>query len=277
MRIDKIEEKIYVRQSWLNDMVICPERARYGVLRPDFRIGSDATIIGTAVHSGIESVLRGDSDFAGMKEVVADSYSVLAAGPHKQTNINQELIPDYLDSMCKAFYDSILPQVKFGGKIEHKFQAPLGMTINGYAVWVEGTMDYVDSDGIIWDWKTASRAYHIKEKQKSSVQATVYAVAAVETGLTESYPVDFRYGVMVRHQSPKAQVVSLVRNHAHKLWLQQFTRGAVNTAMNVGYDNNWFMNDSSALCSEQWCSFWSICKGAFIKESDNAYPDQLDV
>lgn len=277
MRIDKINQKIFVRQSWLNDMVICPERARYGVLRPDFRIGSDATIIGTAIHSGIESVLRGDSDFDAMQKVVAGEYEVLAQSPHKQTNINPELIPDYLQSMCKAFYDSILPQVKLGGKIEHKFQAPLGCTVNGYAVWVEGTMDYVDTDGNIWDWKTSSRPYHIKDKQKSSIQASVYSVAAVQTGLTEGYPVDFRYGVMVRAASPKAQVVSLVRNHAHTLWLQQFTKGAINTAVNVGYEQNWFMNDTSALCSEQWCSFWSICKGAFIKESDNAFPQQLNV
>jgi hypothetical protein len=277
MRIDKIDGKIFVRQSWLNDMVICPERARYGVLRPDFRIGSDATIMGTAVHTGIEHVLRGEADFDAMVGIVADEYGELAKQPHKQTNINQELIPDYLQSMCKSFYDSVLPQVKLGGLIEHRFNAPLGCMVDGYAVWVEGTMDYVDPDGIIWDWKTSSRAYNIKDKQKSSIQASVYSVAAVQTGLAEGYPVDFRYGVMVRHQTPKAQVVSLVRNHAHTLWLQQFTKGAINTAVNVGYDNNWFMNDTSALCSEQWCSFWSICKGAFVKESDNAFPQQVNV
>lgn len=276
MRIDKLNKKVFVRQSWLNDMVICPERARLGQLRPEFRIGSDATIIGTSLHSGIESVLEGKSDYNGMREVVDDSFRVLASKPYQTTNIDPEKIPTYLESMSKSFYEGILPHVKLGGKVEHKFSAPMNMTVNDYAVWVEGTMDYVDPDGIIWDWKTASRAYNIKEKQKSSVQASVYAAAAVRTDLAPQWPIDFRYGVMVRNLEPKHQVVSLVRTEAHDRWLQQFIRGAVNTAMNTGYENNWFMNDSSALCSESWCSYWSICKGAFIQGADNAFPEQLD-
>jgi hypothetical protein len=277
MRVNKFDRKIHVRQSWLNDMAICPERARLGQVRPEFRIGSDATIIGTSLHAGIESVLKGESDYKGMREVVDDHYAVLASGPHKTTNINPDLIPTYLDSMSKSFYESILPHVKLGGLIEHKFEAPLGMNIGDYGVWLEGTIDYVDPDGVIWDWKTASRAYNLKEKQKSSIQASVYAAATTALKLSPEFPVDFRYGVMVRNQSPKAQILSIIRTEAHMIWLKQFVRGAVNTAMNTGYENNWFMNDSSNLCSSNWCSYWSVCKGAFLQESDNDTPDQIEV
>ena len=277
MRIDKVNKKVYVRQSWLNDMANCPERARFGTLRPEFRTSTDATIIGTSLHAGIESVLRGESDYNGMLEVVNDEYRALAAKPHKVTNIDQDKIPDFLKSMSQSFYEGILPSVKLGGLVEHKFQAPLGVMVNDMAVWVEGTMDYVDTDGIIWDWKTASRTYNIKEKQKSSIQASVYASACVRLGLSPQFPVDFRYGVMVRNTTPKHQVVSLVRSENHERWLQQFVRGAINTAMNTGYENNWFMNDSSALCSESWCSFWTICKGAFIQDGDDKFPEQMDV
>jgi len=277
MRVNKFDQKIHVRQSWLNDMAICPERARLGQIRPEFRIGSDATIIGTSLHAGIESVLKGESDYKGMREVVTDSYRVLAAEPHKTTNINPELIPAYLKSMTVAFYENILPHVKLGGKIEHKFEAPLGMNIGEYGVWVEGTMDYVDPDGVIWDWKTSSRAYNLKDKQKTSIQASVYAAATTELKLSPKWPVEFRYGVMVRNQTPKAQVVSLIRTEAHLAWLQAFVRGAVNTAMNTGYENNWFMNDSSNLCSSNWCSYWSVCKGAFLRDDDNETPVQIEV
>ena len=75
MRIDKVNQKIFIRQSWLGDMTICPERARLGQIRPEFRTGSDATIIGTSLHAGIESVLDGrSSDIAGMVEVVNNEY-----------------------------------------------------------------------------------------------------------------------------------------------------------------------------------------------------------
>jgi hypothetical protein len=278
MRIDRVNQKIYIRQSWLGDMTICPERARLGQIRPEFRTGSDATIIGTALHAGIESVLDGrSSEVADMLEVVNNEYETLEHTNYKKTNIDPDKIPAYLESMSLAFYDGILPHVEQGGKVEHKFSSSLGFTINGYAVYVEGTMDYVSPSGVIWDWKTASRQYNIKEKQKSNIQASVYADACVSLGLSPNYPVDFRFGVMVRQEKPKSQIVSIVRTEAHGQWLRQYIRGAVNTAMNNGYENNWIMNDSSALCSESWCSYWSICKGAFVRNADDSFPKQLDV
>lgn len=278
MRIDRVNQKIFVRQSWLGDMAICPERARLGQVRPEFRTGSDATIIGTALHAGIESVLDGrSSEFGQMLNVVGDEFDVLRQTDYKQTNIDPDKIQTYLESMSSAFYEGILPHVEQGGQVEHKFSSPLGFTVNDYAVYIEGTMDYVSPSGVIWDWKTASRQYNIKEKQKSSIQASVYADACVMQGLSFAYPVDFRFGVMVRQEKPKSQIVSIVRTASHGQWLRQYVKGAVNTALNSGYENNWMMNDSSALCSESWCSFWSICKGAFVREADNAFPDQLDV
>ena len=278
MRIDRVNQKIYIRQSWLGDMTICPERARLGQIRPEFRTGSDATIIGTSLHAGIESVLDGrSSEFGDMLKAVGTEYATLEQTNYKKTNIDPDKIPAYLESMSLAFYDGILPHVEQGGKVEHKFTSSLGFTINGYAVYVEGTMDYVTPSGVIWDWKTASRQYNIKEKQKTNIQASVYADACVSLGLAPEYPVDFRFGVMVRQEKPKSQIVSIVRTEAHGQWLRQYIRGAVNTAMNNGYENNWIMNDSSALCSESWCSFWSICKGAFVRAGDDAFPEQLDV
>jgi hypothetical protein len=116
MKINETEKRIYVRQSWLGDMAICPERARLGHVRPDLRTGSDATIIGTALHAGIEYVLQfpeGET-FEQMKNVVNMQYELLEAGPHKKTNIDAEKIPAYLESMCMSFYNDILPHVETG-------------------------------------------------------------------------------------------------------------------------------------------------------------------
>ena len=179
MKIDNVNKIVYVRQSWLNDMVICPERARLGLVRPDFRTGSDATIIGTAIHAGIESVLDGkSSDYGQMLNVVGDNFDILKQTNYKKTNINEDMIPEYLEAMSLAFYDDILPKVELGGKVEHYFKVPLGITIQDYAVWLEGTMDYIAPSGLIWDWKTSSRAYYINDKQKSDIQPTVYGYAA---------------------------------------------------------------------------------------------------
>jgi len=275
MKIVEKEKRIYVRQSWLGDMAICPERARLGHVRPDLRTGSDATIIGTALHAGIESVLDNRSkEFGDMLEVVANEYETLEKTNYKKTNIDEEKIPAYLESMSLAFYNNILPHVEQGGEVEKYFQAPLGIDINGYGVWLEGTMDYITPSGVIWDWKTSSRTYNIKEKQKSAVQPTVYAEAAVQLGLCPDYPVQFKYGVMVRTETPKHQIAVVERTQQHGLWLRHLVRGAVTSALKTGYEDNWFMNDSSTLCSQAWCSYWDICKGAWCGEQEVAFANQ---
>ena len=265
MKIDQENQIIYVRQSWLGDMAICPERARLGQVKPEFRTGSDATIIGTAVHAGIEQVLKGEtSEFVDMLEFVNNEYETLQNTNYTITNIEQDKIPSYLEAMSLAFYNDILPHVKLGGTPEMFFRVPLGIKVEGYDIHLEGTMDYVDPDGDIWDWKTAKRIYNQKEKQKSAIQPTVYATAVRNLGLSENPT--FSYGVMVRQETPKAQILSVTRGTEHAKWLQHYVKGAVTTALKSGYQNEWIMNDSSALCSSQWCSYWSVCKGAFNLE-----------
>jgi hypothetical protein len=57
MKIDEENKRVFVRQSWLKDMLLCPERSRLSVLQPEFRTQNDSAAIGTAVHAGIEAVL----------------------------------------------------------------------------------------------------------------------------------------------------------------------------------------------------------------------------
>ncbi|CAB4151336.1 PD-(D/E)XK nuclease superfamily [uncultured Caudovirales phage] len=265
MKIDEENKRIYVRQSWLGDLAICPERARLGQVKPEFRTGSDATIIGTAIHAGIESVLDGrSSEFGDMLEVVGNEYETLETTNYKETNINKDMIPQYLESMSLAFYNEILPNVMLGGEVEKFFQVETPVNVGGYTIWLEGTMDYVEPDGTIWDWKTSSRAYYMKDKQKSAIQPTVYTYA--EHSLRGGGEYGFKYGVMVRQETPKSQIVPIVRTAQHRGWLEHFLEGAVEMTLSAGMSKPWLMNDSSALCSGNWCSFWSICKGAYNLE-----------
>jgi hypothetical protein len=199
-----------------------------------------------------------------MLKVVANEYETLEKTNYTKTNIEVDKIPNYLEAMSLSFYNEILPNVKLGGEVEFFFRAPLGISIDGYDVHLEGTMDYIDPDGNIWDWKTAKRIYNQKEKQKSAIQPTVYTTAARNLGLAENPT--FTYGVMVRQETPKSQIMSVTRSAEHTRWLQHYVKGAVTTALKSGYKDEWLMNDSSPLCSSQWCSYWSVCKGAFNLE-----------
>lgn len=271
MRFHKSSGRVFVRQSWLNDMVLCPERARLGTALPQMRSGSDATLMGTAVHHAIERVLQDptiDCDF--MTEIALCKFSDLQATEKwKETNINPEKYEVYIGSMCEAWLAEIAPTVEFGGHIEYQFAYPLGIEVGEWSVWCEGTIDYIDPNGVVYDWKTASRSYNAREKQSTAVQPTVYAGAVAAMGWSD-FPVDFRYGIMIRQEKPKSQIVRIERNESHMRWLRHAVRPAIGMSLHVGVDKPWIMNDTSALCSERWCSYWSVCKGAFLTDADLA-------
>ena len=51
------EDRITLRQSWLGDLAMCPERARQTMLGLVKSTESSNTMIGSAVHYGIEQCL----------------------------------------------------------------------------------------------------------------------------------------------------------------------------------------------------------------------------
>jgi len=271
MKFNYEEKIVYVRQSWLNDLIICPERARFKLDKPEMSGSTDATIMGTSVHYGIETILGGESIANGIG-AAKDMMEQLKQKPFTVTNLDPELYDVHIDSMMQAFAEGILPEVQLGGDIEYQFRFPLGITIGEWDVWCEGTMDYVQPNGVIWDWKTSSRVYYAKEKQAQSIQATVYTAALRHEGKVND-SADFRYGVMVRQEKPKSQVVYMHRNERHTQWLIHNVKPAIQMALSMGVrEGNWVMNDTSALCSAKWCSYWSLCKGALLNESDLALP-----
>lgn len=264
----RIKGRILIRQSWLGDLMTCPERARFKLTHPHMSGPSDATIMGTAVHYGIEQVLNNWCDTASIGDVSMAHFERLRQEPYKETNLNPDKYETHIRSMCDAFVDGILPYVELGGETEYKFAVPTGLMVDDWTVWIEGTMDYITPNGVMWDWKTASRAYNAREKQSTSLQATVYAMAMNQLGLAE-YPAEFNFGVMIRQDKPKSQIVRVTRNASHANWAKRHMKVAVEMALRQGIkDTNWVMNESSNLCSERWCSYWSICKGGYLSPSD---------
>lgn len=270
MKYDGEKRRIYVRQSWLGDALLCPERARLGLIHPERRSASDATIMGTAVHSGIEFSLATESpDFSDVVAHAVNMWRGLSAQPHKPSSgIAPDDAPKLIESMLLAFTETIRPQVELGGKVEYKFQAPIGVNYDGWEVWVEGTMDYVSPSGKIWDWKTAKRAYNRNDKQEHSVQASVYAHAASTLGLVpDTNRVEFNFGVMMRQETPKAQIVEVIRTLEHSNWLRSQIQSTVIMAHGVGTATPWLKNDQNNLCSAKWCDHWDSCKGMFIGDT----------
>jgi len=269
MRIDNHHQRIYVRQSWIGDYLLCPERARLGVTLPHFRSGSDATAIGTGIHSAIEWAINSHTaaihiDRDEMVRYAQEQVAIEMAKPIKLTKVSDKPIAPTVDAMVNSWIDTIAMEIEWGGSTELGFRFPSGLlSKNGYEIWYEGTIDYVEPSGTLWDWKTAGRAYFVNEKQNKAHQPTVYC-QFIKHHMALEGDQSFRYGVMVRGNTPKGQVVDIVRNDGHYRWLNRQVQTIVNNALLVGETSSWPMNDQGVLCSSTWCSFWSVCKGAVV-------------
>ena len=270
---DGTSTRVYVRQSWLNDALMCPERARLSELHPEMRRENDSALMGTAVHSAIEKVLNNQLDARDIGASAVASFDQLIVDLELQgkevnvTNTDPSKWATHISSMAEAWARDIYPYVPQDGQTEYKFEAFIARVANArfeYELWFEGTMDYVHSSGI-WDWKTAARKYSEYEKQAQNIQSAVYATAATHLGLTE-YTVNFNFGVMIRNASSTGQVVNVTRTKQHEDWIVDQTSSVVNAVMALQGlpQERWIMNDQHHLCSERWCPVWSKCKGYYV-------------
>lgn len=268
MRVEKREHGIdvYVRQSWINDAMMCGERGRQAIVRPDWARPNDATILGTAVHAGIASILNGGDRGV---TVAHETLNELLTQPFMRTKYSDEELHDHVIELIDEWEKNIAPTLDEVVAVEQEFSFELdkfedetiGQTVTVYG---KGTIDLVTKTSL-WDWKTAGRKYNAKEKQSQAVQPTMYAAASVAMGWLD-YTVAFNYGVLVR--SGKAQVLSVHRNESHTGWLRDIVRPLVRTSLLLGTDNSWPKNDTHYLCSDVWCSWWSICKGSKLSPND---------
>jgi len=267
MRVEQRSDgaDVYVRQSWINDAMMCAERGRQAIIRPEWSMPNDATILGTAVHAGIATILEGKG--SGTK-VAHETLNELIAQPFMRTKYTNEELHDHARELVSEWERNVAPHVGEVVAVEKDFEFLLDEftdpTLGVVRVHGKGTIDLVTTTDV-WDWKTAGRKYNAREKQSQAVQPTMYSAAAVAMGWLE-YPVTFKYGVMVR--GGKAQIVPVHRNESHTEWLRDIVRPFVRTTMLLGTDTSWTKNDTHYLCSETWCSWWSICKGSKLSPSD---------
>jgi hypothetical protein len=277
MRIEN--NKIFIRQSWLGDALMCPERARLSALHPETRKENDSAMMGTAVHAGIEAVLKEELDPQYIGEHSVEAFRMREQELHALgksiniTNTDPKNWDKHINSMAEAWVRDIYPHVPRGGITEYKFETKVGAIANElfeYELWFEGTMDYFHPQGI-WDWKTAARKYYEAEKQTQNIQSAIYAESAVTLGMM-NYDVDFTFGVMIRNASSTGQILTVNRTASHGQWIINQTKSLVNTLLTMQKNlpqEKWLVNDQHYLCSQRWCPVWSMCKGSYITSDNN--------
>jgi PD-(D/E)XK nuclease superfamily len=264
---------IHVRQSDLEAFNRCNERHRL-ILRQEHMASNDAAVSGTCAHAGVAAVLSKDIEPNQVEQWTYD-YALRYCADHTVRWVDWTLpthIAEHAARCAVGFVRELLPLVEPGGLVEATFDIPF-MTFKDRDVYLTGTCDYVPPSHVtIDDWKTSSRRFDQRVKQRTAIQPTVYATAAVHGAFGEPYewPVTFRYGVMVRgREKATTQIVNVQRTHAHEGWLRDQLFGYLNVLTLFGMDTPWPRDEDHYLCNQKWCPVWSMCKGARLSEDED--------
>ena len=271
MRIEQVDgvTHVWLRQSWINDAVSCNERGRHAIVRPTWSIASDSSALGTACHKGIETALNGGEDPFRAARVEMER---LIEEPMRRTlNMSDGKLIEEADRLTRSWDKTIAPQMSTWGDplgIEWTFDVEWTTTTimdRTVVLHLTGTVDYLTDKRVV-DWKTSGRKYNVRDKQRNAVQPSVYTAAAVLSGHSR-WPADFTYGVMLRG-SDDTQLVPVHRNEHHLAFVLRLVRPLIATALGLGLDQPWTLNDTGYLCSEKWCPWFSICKGVDLTSAD---------
>jgi hypothetical protein len=246
------------RQSELNTWLMCPEQYRLGKADLLPRVESEATALGTAVHHGIETVLRGGSLDDGMDATLAMWDELLPT--ISWVKATPEACAVHLVNCFESWAQHVWPLLPPIVMVEQQFETLLVDTPER-RIWLSGTVDAVTEDGCVIDWKTAASpsAHQPWEAQRFKVQPTVYTYAA-RTCWDIQAPT-FAYCVMLKRTTvTEPLIIEVTRSEGDWGWL---ARQAVSLALQVEANLPvWQLNDQGWHCSERWCQAWASCKGA---------------
>lgn len=270
---------LYVfHQSDLKDFSMCNERAR-----PDDRPEAakwemtDASATGTSLHSGIEMALHetlafGQASYDVAEQVMLESWEDFCRDPRMrwiQSRPDQAgNIEAFLVRALHSFWSDLLPMLE-PALIEHTFEVVL-LEDEEKVIRLKGTIDYVDRNLGLIDWKTSNQDWQPWEHQRWDVQPTAYTYAAWQGGLPlgddlgdpyEGGVVPFTFAVW-KKPTGVLDVIEVYRDSGDWSWLQLRARNIVTLLeKDLPY---WPVNDAGWHCSEKWCPKWSVCKGRFV-------------
>lgn len=251
-----------ISQSWLGTFFNCPEQARLEMEKELPRYESDATAIGTAVHTGIETVLSGATPEEGAQSAVATFAGLTELPDFRWVQVKTvETALRTVERCYWAWVNEIYPHLPTVTHVEHPFNVVLWDGPDRQ-VRLAGTIDCIAENGDgsieIFDWKTANRPYEEWEAKRFKIQPTVYTYAVAQQH-GEDCEYDFTYGVMLKSKQD-VQLITVQRDARHWSWLREQVAGI--THMIDAQLPVWPLRDQHALCSPVWCPAWESCKGA---------------
>jgi hypothetical protein len=284
VRVDRESRTIWLRQSGLEEYLLCPERARRKWFEGLEDPTNDAAATGTAMHAAIEGQLKLRRDLGEsfttwvMIDIAKAKFDELHNAGIKYVKADYATAMQFIETGIPAWRAYIEPYVVVDEhlKLEWEFDVPLMTwrarrpyvsTADKWDIRLTGTSDCIDIRRI-YDWKTWGQTKKQWELQRKSVQATVYAHAAAHEGLLE-WPIDFSFAAIKKLKTKEfAELIPVKRTESHVDWLCQQIHGLLTLWDSVGEEGPWPLVDTHSLCSDKWCPAWAQCKGALVSNQN---------
>jgi hypothetical protein len=257
--IDREARVLTVSQSWLQTFMRCPQRALYELLDP--RPGyNDATATGQAMHTHIELRLSGEPEGQARRSAESWLTAVVELDPEFRFVKVKTLATmlSHLNACIDGFERDVLPMIERGGRIEQHMTAPLAVR-DGWEIQLEGRPDYIDPNGIVWDWKSSSSEYNAYETVEWNIQPTAYTYLATFTSAPERHE-GFVYAIAIKPHGT-VQFIDVDRHEGHWAWLGRIAEGAL-ALLRALPEGPWPVDHTHHLCSQKWCPWWQECRGA---------------
>lgn len=252
--------EITVSQSWLNTFMSCPELARQEMVGVIPEKHSPESLLGIAVHAGIEALLTGHDYHVAQEIVTAHTETITVPTDHKWSKVKiNDLGLDCLDVWAtgvKKDDPGLRSQIK--GDIigvEQRFSRPVVET-DKFTVTLQGTTDLVTSQGL-WDWKCSAKKWQAWETQRYNIQSAAYVLGLYGVP-SASDRFMFRFGI-INPDALRTSVVEVSRTKAHiDALVDQIHSIGVMVAADL---ERWPLVGQDWRCSSKWCPAWNQCRG----------------
>lgn len=252
-----INELDHLSYSSVSLYLECSRKWAYKYLEHVPSAGSPALAFGSALHGTVQKFMI--ERHAGNELDLTDTWTEQwAAAIEKDIDwgdsIPQQVANDgvRLVSAVRATLDQITPAVDAAGPVvERKIE----VKVPGVPIPIIGYLDLLGSDGVLRDFKTASRAWSAGQVAEQS-QPLVYLAAANQMNLVH-LPGQFEHVVFVKTKMPQIQRLPSTHSLNEVLWMFRVISGVWE-----GIERGSFVpNPKACFAWGRQCEYFDRCRG----------------
>ena len=280
------DNDIFVSQSAVNNMDLCPARRKYQRDEGYNHTPSEKMAFGSGLHAMTESDIRNGSPQFWHVGTVYEAWKKALATPYDKHSVGYDLdlmpqkkVTESVTEMLMAMTSwqrDVYPLLNLEGgdlAIEERMHAPLGeVQEDGRMVWLTGAPDLVNVTSLdVIDWKTSGRDWK-DGKPEATGQVPAYLHLAAYTYELQVEDMKFTFWIFNR----KTGVWQLRETYRTQQQVQAWLLHAYNRGVQIAEgiypatpwnDNDWKKVKRGWWCSAAYCGAWDICEYKFLADN----------